>query len=325
MTKRLCIGVALVLLVIGRVPAAAQKKPSFYVLNSSATDQPTKPGEASSEAAAAATAMKDFVAIALDEQYPCATQITDDDARALLGHARNRDVLGNPDPNALATVAGAVGSDYVVSVKVTQLGGNFMVSTVTFNARTGKVISRSDKTIKADENAIDAMESMAKDVVQGLAGPKCPSNNWSGTVNVSMEGSESRLTPAGDPATANGSMQVNCRLDGTSSLATCDVTMASAIKGKEGSAEQQGHGTVSCTIDVGVGDGRVKLKFGTFKIRVSTQARGAHGSGSTTDDEQSGGWEFEGAAQSNSGKQTGGTTLGPYKVTWNLTPPPGAR
>ena len=72
---------ALLLLPLVAQPAAAQRSPSFFITHSSTTDRRTS-GAASSEADTAASFIMNTLGQALQDRYPCATTLTDNEAGA---------------------------------------------------------------------------------------------------------------------------------------------------------------------------------------------------------------------------------------------------
>jgi hypothetical protein len=107
------------ILVFGIAPAIA-KKPSFYIVSSSKSDKPADSRYALSEAAGAANQLGIYVGIALQDKYPCASTSRDADIATVLGHERDRALLGaDISSDELKEIAGTIGADYVVRTQVT--------------------------------------------------------------------------------------------------------------------------------------------------------------------------------------------------------------
>jgi hypothetical protein len=118
------------------------------------------------------------------DQYPCASNLTDDEAAALLGWARQRELLGNPDEDAISNVAGALGAWYVVSLNVIQVNGTITMTASGLDDRRGKTVARQSAVSQSGDEALDAAESIAEKFVSDLINsmPDCYVNEWVGKI-----------------------------------------------------------------------------------------------------------------------------------------------
>jgi len=120
----------------------------------------------------------------LKDQYPCADTLTDDEARALLDWAKQRQLMGNPDEDALSNIAGALGAQHVVSVNVIQINSTITMNATGLDDRRGTVVSKQSATAHGEDEALDAADALAQKVVSDMIDslPDCYVNEWVGTI-----------------------------------------------------------------------------------------------------------------------------------------------
>lgn len=131
--------------------------------------------------------LKNKVQKNLLDQYPCASNLTEGGAAALLGWARERQLMGNKDEDAISNVASALGAQYVVSFNVIQINGTFTMTATGLDDRRGKTVSRQAAVAHSVDEALDAAESLAEEFVSDLINsmPDCYVNEWVGTITYS--------------------------------------------------------------------------------------------------------------------------------------------
>src|SRR5689334_19998912 len=129
--------------------------------------------------------MEVFTATALSDQFPCSSSLTTEDVGALLNWERQRELLGNPSPENLATIAASLGVQVLVSHQVTQIGDQVTVTGTAMNTANGRTLARKTAALPQGDGMVDGMEAFAKDLAGSLgqAGPKCK-GGWKGTVSV---------------------------------------------------------------------------------------------------------------------------------------------
>ncbi len=133
----------------------------------------------------------------LSKQYPCASALTDDDATVFLEWARQRELMGNPDEDAISNVAGALGGQFLVSVNVTQVNSTFAMNVSGIDNRRGKPVSRQGAVANSDGEATGVAVSLAEKFVSDFINslPDCYQNEWIGTITYKRETrGESRTT-----------------------------------------------------------------------------------------------------------------------------------
>ncbi len=170
---KVCFLAAFLILLSGSVQASPQKLKIFVFGKSN-----------SKTAEAIENYLKNKVSQLLMDQYPCAGNLTDDDAAALLGWARERELLGNPDENAISNVANALGAQYVVSINVIQVNSTITISANGLDDRRGKAVSKQAATAHSEDEALDAADSLAEKFVSDFINsmPDCYVNEWVGTI-----------------------------------------------------------------------------------------------------------------------------------------------
>ena len=173
---RVCFLVAFLILLSGSVQVNAQKLKIFvFGKSNSKTAEPIE------------KYLKFKIAQLLSDQYPCAGNLTDKEAADLLGWARERALMGNPDEDAISNVASALGAQFVVSVNVIQVNSTFTMSAAGLDDRRGKTVSRQAAVVHSEDEAIDAADSLAEKFVSDLINsmPDCYVNEWVGTITYS--------------------------------------------------------------------------------------------------------------------------------------------
>jgi hypothetical protein len=165
--------VAFLILLSGSVQASPQKLQIFVLGNSN-----------SKKAETIENWLKVRVTHLLRDQYPCASNQSDDDVADMLKFERERQLLGAGDPDALSNIAGGLGAQFVVSVNVIQVNGTFTLNATGFDDRRGKVVSKQAAVAHSEDEALDAAESLAEKMVSDLINsmPDCYVNEWVGTI-----------------------------------------------------------------------------------------------------------------------------------------------
>jgi len=165
--------------------ASAQSGPVKVLIRST-----TQPASAGPEVQAIARYFENRVAELLAEKYPCANVVTMADLATLLGHDRQRQLLGGKDEGVLGAVAGALGANYMVALTVTPFGsGQVSLTGSVMNAATAQAVARETSTSAGGSKAVEGVDAVAQRLVQSLSGVSrfsketCePTNPWTGTV-----------------------------------------------------------------------------------------------------------------------------------------------
>lgn len=174
--KNVCFMMAFLILLAGSFQVRAQKLKIFvFGKSNNKTAEPIE------------NHLKNKISQLLMDQYPCAGNLTDDNAADLLDWARQRELLGNPDEDALLNIGNALGAQYIVSVNVIQLNSTITMSASGLDNRRGKAVSKQAAVVHSEDEAIEAAESLAEKFVSDFINsmPDCYVNEWVGTITYS--------------------------------------------------------------------------------------------------------------------------------------------
>ncbi|MBA4407962.1 MAG: hypothetical protein Q8S54_11595 [Bacteroidota bacterium] len=119
---------------------------------------------------------------ALKKEFPCVETLSDNNVVTLLQHEKQKQLLGSGDYDEISNIGEAMGSDYLVSLKVQILGNTALITAFCIDNRTSKVISRSTSSGVDGNAGIQAVEKVSKQLVEGLKKYEiCP---FKGPINV---------------------------------------------------------------------------------------------------------------------------------------------
>jgi hypothetical protein len=122
-------------------------------------------------------------------KYPCIDQMDDQSMAALIGWERMRDLLGKElDEETLKGFAGAIGAQYIVSVKSYTLpNGAIYTSVHVIDGKTGKMIAARDMPPTAANNALTAADALVEQLMRdfdNLFKGRCDAH-WTGNISYS--------------------------------------------------------------------------------------------------------------------------------------------
>jgi hypothetical protein len=120
----------------------------------------------------------------LKKDFPCVEISSQSTIAAILDLERMRQLLGSEERD-LSSIGEAMGSDYLVSLKVRVMQGQVLVDAFCADTRKSKVISRAAETVSGAAAGLDAVERVSKQLVEGLKQYEiCP---FKGTINVTVK------------------------------------------------------------------------------------------------------------------------------------------
>ena len=243
----------------------------IFIGSSSKSDTPGLPSSAGTEAAAVASQMEVYAAIASSDQFPCTSSMRPSDVGALLSWERLKTLLANPTPGAIESIGSALGVKVVVEFQVTQYGGQTTISGSASNTKTGAGIARNTMTVPNNGDMADAMEAFANSLVASMGGGiKCdPSTGWKGTVTITFGISGKLTDQKNNPAQGTSSFSEQCDIKGSN--AHCTITFTSSASGKDTSFSSQANGTADTSASVTTYKGRTAIEIGTVKIKGNSQ------------------------------------------------------
>ena len=109
----------------------------------------------------------------LKRQRPCFAYLSSDDLSALLNHEKMRQLLGDPSVGDLTQFAGAVGSRYVMALKVDGVGSKILIRGSTIDTKRAKALAMELDEAGNPEAAIDVINDFAAQLVRGSNLPVC--------------------------------------------------------------------------------------------------------------------------------------------------------
>lgn len=301
------------------VQAASQTK--IFIGSSSKSDTPTQPGSAGTQAAAVASQMEFYTAIALSDQFPCTSSMRPSDVGALISLERMKTLLDNPTPGSIESIGSAIGVQVVVTFQVTQHGGQTTISGSASNSKTNAGIARNVMTIPNDGNMANAMEAFANSFVASMGGGiKCdPSTGWKGTVTITSNTSGKLTDQKNNPAQGTSSFNEQCAVKGSN--AHCTITFTSSANGKDSSYSAQANGTDDTSASVTTYKGRTAVQIGTVKIKGTNQLSIAGMNAADKGDTYFSWGPFvgEGLSTQNGNSFSGSSTVNGVTISWNLS------
>lgn len=161
----------MILSYIGSILATA-KNPMFYIATS-----------CNNQAATAYMGLfESEFTNALKKEFPCVETLSNNDVVTLLEHKRQKQLLGAGDFEEVSNIGEAMGSDYLVSLKVQVLGNTALITAFCVDTRKSKVIARTTASALDGNTGIVAVEKVSKQLVEGLKEYEiCP---FKGPINV---------------------------------------------------------------------------------------------------------------------------------------------
>jgi hypothetical protein len=119
---------------------------------------------------------------ALKKEFPCVETLSDNHVVTLLQHEKQKQMLSAGDYEEISKIGEAMGSDYLVSLKVQVIEKTVLITAFCIDNRTSKVISRSTANGIGENAGIQAVEKVSKQLVDGLKKYEiCP---FKGPINV---------------------------------------------------------------------------------------------------------------------------------------------
>lgn len=104
----------------------------------------------------------------LKKNFPCVEINSQSVVVTLLGWERQKQLLGTGSEDAISNIAEAMGTDYLVSLKVKVLGGSAIVDAFCADSKKAKVISRASASVPHGSAGVDAVAEVSKQLIEGL-------------------------------------------------------------------------------------------------------------------------------------------------------------
>jgi hypothetical protein len=171
------------LALLGTAPAVAKQYKYLITLTVKSDGRPE------SQAASGGEYLQARVAEEIGARYPCATVMTLDEAKALIGWQRFKDLLGAGSPEELKAIADAMDVDYIVSLTLTELAGAYIANGMQASVANSRATARGNSPrIAEDGKEAGGLEQFARDFAKSVTGPNCDPNPWTGTITYSRVG-----------------------------------------------------------------------------------------------------------------------------------------
>ncbi len=120
----------------------------------------------------------------LRKSFPCVEISSQSTVASLLELERQKQLLGSGSDEQLASIGAALGSNYLISLKVDLHENTVLISALCMNAVKAKTLSRAMASAIHGDAALDAVEIVSRELVDGLqAFEICP---FTGPVDIAI-------------------------------------------------------------------------------------------------------------------------------------------
>lgn len=159
MIRYLFICILIISVGIGKADAA---KPKFFIQTYATGDEGGKLAEAY------LGYFETLVFDGLKKTFPCVEINSSSTVSSLLSHERMRQLLGSGNDNALQNIAGAMGCEYLVCLKVNVSNNTALITAFCMDSKKAETLARTSETASHGSAGISAMEKVAKKLVEDL-------------------------------------------------------------------------------------------------------------------------------------------------------------
>jgi hypothetical protein len=124
------------------------------------------------------------IKVQFKNELPCASVSSYEDIGVALGHDRERQIMGATDDEYSLDLAGAVGADYLITIKVDVTGQNVFFYVKLLDEKKKKTLISLMDNGTNDESALDVVERLAKKFFEEVLKREiCP---YKGTIKVNV-------------------------------------------------------------------------------------------------------------------------------------------
>jgi len=170
---RKSIVILILMLFIGAVLVKAANKRFFFATSAN-----------NKEASAYMAYFESKVFNALKKDFPCVEINSQSAVAALLDLERQKQLLGTGSEDAISNIAEAMGSDFLISLKVKVIEGTAIIDAFCADSRRAKVISRASASAPHGSAGVDAVEEVSRQLIEGLKQYEiCP---FTGPVSITI-------------------------------------------------------------------------------------------------------------------------------------------
>lgn len=139
----------------------------------------------------------DLLSEQIQDQIPCSQPATMDEVRDMMSEARDKELIGTATGNELAQVLDKVGVQDVVTVNVTQMGGQMVVTVLWMDMKTARAKARDTAPVSGDDASLDNFAQKFASQMKAQSGAErkgaCePDKEWYGTVRATLTKDEQK-------------------------------------------------------------------------------------------------------------------------------------
>lgn len=139
----------------------------------------------------------------IDEFLPCATHMDQYDLAAVLDNERQKQLLGAGGYDAMSSIAGSVGAQYLITITLIDLGSQIFVNAKCIDMKKAQPIVNIADQAPDDEGAFDVITGMADKFIDELCKYEiCP---YAGTLKVEIREELDVDRKSEYPVSCNGS------------------------------------------------------------------------------------------------------------------------
>jgi hypothetical protein len=172
--------ILLLIIMLGTISAGYAEETKFYI---SFRTIPEK-GDDDDKLSLFAIHLGGEINIKIDEFLPCATHMDQNDLAAVLDNERQKQLLGVGDDEALNSIAGSVGAQYLISITLIDMGSQISINTKCIDMKKAQPIVNIADQAPDDEGAFDVINVMADKFIDELCKYEiCP---YIGTLKVEV-------------------------------------------------------------------------------------------------------------------------------------------
>ena len=261
----------------------------------------------------------------LFNKFPCASYIDQSGVSGLLELERQKQLLGVGDMDQLLNIAEAMKCDYLVSLSISVLDNTATISAFIVKKGSNKVISRIVEIVPSNDASLDAVEKIAKQLVDELYqynSQLCREKTWTGTIKIEQHTYE-KLLNADDPSRPGGSLKsdLSAQCQVNNNVAQCTVNYSDQLTGAEGNSTTVASGSDQTDVSISVFDGKTSISMGMVKA-YGTCSGSLEGGGGFSSEVTIplGGWSVDAAigTSTQSDSSSGSVSQGDLTITWSL-------
>ncbi len=149
----------------------------------------------------------------IKENFPCAEINSQSTVVALLGHERMKQLLGTGDDNALQNIAGAMGCEYLLVLKIMVTGRSSTIAAYCMDSKKAEMMANVVETAPYGNGSLAAIDKVTKKLIDDLKEYEiCP---YEGKLTIEIE-SEKEESTSSSAVCDNGIITTQIKLNSKS-------------------------------------------------------------------------------------------------------------